>query len=146
MASKKTQKKVEKKIKKYIKKLPMATKVIAVIVFLVSLVGSFGVTTILQKNDKFELKGEKVVTMYVGGSYTEPGINDAVECISFGRNVISSVTINVSETTYNKETSPLEAGTYYIVYNTSDFKYSEITRIRTIVAIEEEVNEDGVGE
>ena len=49
MASKKTQKKVEK----YIKKLPMATKVIAVIIFLVSLVGSFGVTTILQKNDKF---------------------------------------------------------------------------------------------
>ena len=142
MASKKTQKKVEK----YIKKLPMATKVIAVIVFLVSLVGSFGVTTILQKNDKFELKGEKVITMYVGGSYSEPSINDAIECISFGRDVISSVSLNVSETTYNEETSPLEAGTYYIVYNTSDFKYSEITRIRTILVIEEEVNEDGVGE
>ena len=142
MASKKTQKKVEK----YIKKLPMATKVIAVIVFLVSLVGSFGVTTILQKNDKFELKGEKVITMYVGGSYTEPSISDAIECISFGRDVISSVSLNVSETTYNEETSPLEAGTYYIVYNTSDFKYSEITRIRTILVIEEEVNEDGVGE
>ena len=146
MASKKTQKKVEKKVTKYIKKLPMVTKVIAVIVFLVSLVGSFGVTTILQKNDKFELKGEKVITMYVGGSYSEPSINDAIECISFGRDVISSVSLNVSETTYNEETSPLEAGTYYIVYNTSDFKYSEITRIRTILVIEEEVNEDGVGE
>ena len=142
MASKKTQKKVTK----YIKKLPMVTKVIAVIVFLVSLVGSFGVTTILQKNDKFELKGEKVITMYVGGSYSEPSINDAIECISFGRDVTSSVILNESETTYDEATSPLEAGTYYIVYNTSDFKYSEITRIRTIVVIEEEVNEDGVGE
>lgn len=142
MASKKTQKKVEK----YIKKLPMATKVIAVIIFLVSLVGSFGVTTILQKNDKFELKGEKVITMYVGGSYTEPSISDAIECISFGRDVTSSVILNESETTYDETTSTLEAGTYYIVYNTSDFKYSEITRIRTILVIEEEVNEDGVGE
>ena len=142
MASKKTQKKVEK----YVKKLPVATKVIAVIVFLISLVGSFGVTTILQKNDKFELKGEKVITMYVGGSYSEPSINDAIECISFGRDVTSSVILNESETTYDEETSPLEAGTYYIVYNTSDFKYSEITRIRTILVIEEEVNEDGVGE
>ena len=139
-------KKVEKKFKKYIKKLPIVTKVIAVLVFLVSLVGTFGVSIVIQKNDKFELKGEKVITMYVGGSYTEPSLNDAIECISFGRNVINTVSINESETTYNKETSPLEAGVYYIVYNTSDFKYSEITRIRKIVVNEVEVNDDVVGD
>ena len=139
-------KKVEKKFKKYIKKLPIVTKVIAVLVFLVSLVGTFGVSIVIQKNDKFELKGEKVITMYVGGSYTEPSLNDAIECISFGRNVINTVSINESETTYNKDTSPLEAGVYYIVYNTSDFKYSEITRIRKIVVNEIEVNGDVVGD
>ena len=139
-------KKVEKKLKKYIKNLPVLTKVIAVIVFLVSLVGAFGVSFVIQKNDKFELKGEKVITMYVGGSYTEPSLNDAVECISFGRNVINTVNINESETTYNEETSPLEAGVYYIVYNTSDFKYSEITRIRKIIVNEVEVNTDVVGD
>ena len=139
-------KKVEKKLKKYIKNLPVLTKVIAVIVFLVSLVGAFGVSFVIQKNDKFELKGEKVITMYVGGSYTEPSLNDAVECISFGRNVINTVSINESETTYNEETSPLEAGVYYIVYNTSDFKYSEITRIRKIIVNEVEVNTDVVGD
>ena len=139
-------KKVEKKFKKYIKKLPIVTKVIAVLVFLVSLVGTFGVSIVIQKNDKFELKGEKVITMYVGGSYTEPSLNDAIECISFGRNVINTVSINESETTYNKDTSPLEAGVYYIVYNTSDFKYSEITRIRKIVVNEVEVNDDVVGD
>ena len=139
-------KKVEKKFKKYIKKLPIVTKVIAVLVFLVSLVGTFGVSIVIQKNDKFELKGEKVITMYVGGSYTEPSLNDAIECISFGRNVINTVSINESETTYNKDTSPLEAGVYYIVYNTSDFKYSEITRIRKIIVNEIEVNDDVVGD
>ena len=139
-------KKVEKKLKKYIKKLPILTKVIAVLVFLVSLIGTFGVSFIIQKDDKFELKGEKVITMYVGGSYTEPSLNDAIECISFGRNVIDTVSINESETTYNKDTSPLEAGVYYIVYNTSDFKYSEITRIRKIVVNEIEVNDDVVGD
>ena len=139
-------KKVEKKFKKYIKKLPILTKVIAVLVFLVSLVGTFGVSIVIQKNDKFELKGEKVITMYVGGSYTEPSLNDAIECISFGRNVINTVSINESETTYNKDTSPLEAGVYYIVYNTSDFKYSDITRIRKIIVNEVEVNTDVVGD
>lgn len=139
-------KKVEKKFKKYIKKLPIVTKVIAVLVFLVSLVGTFGVSIVIQKNDKFELKGEKVITMYVGGSYTEPSLNDAIECISFGRNVINTVSINESETTYNKDTSPLEAGVYYIVYNTSDFKYSDIARIRKIVVNEVEVNDDVVGD
>ena len=139
-------KKIEKKLNKYIKKLPTLTKVIAVLVFLVSLIGTFGVSFIIQKNDKFELKGEKVITMYVGGSYTEPSLNDAVECISFGRNVINTVSINKSETTYNKDTSPLEAGVYYIVYNTSDFKYSEITRIRKIIVNEVEVNDDVVGD
>ena len=139
-------KKIEKKLNKYIKKLPTLTKVIAVLVFLVSLIGTFGVSFIIQKDDKFELKGEKVITMYVGGSYTEPSLNDAIECISFGRNVINTVSINESETTYNKDTSPLEAGVYYIVYNTSDFKYSEITRIRKIVVNEVEVNDDVVGD
>ena len=139
-------KKIKKKLNKYIKKLPTLTKVIAVLVFLVSLIGTFGVSFVIQKNDKFELKGEKVITMYVGGSYTEPSLNDAIECISFGRNVIDTVSINESETTYNKDTSPLEAGVYYIVYNTSDFKYSEITRIRKIVVNEVEVNDDVVGD
>ena len=139
-------KKIKKKLNKYIKKLPTLTKVIAVLVFLVSLIGTFGVSFVIQKNDKFELKGEKVITMYVGGSYTEPSLNDAIECISFGRNVINTVSINESETTYNKDTSPLEAGVYYIVYNTSDFKYSEITRIRKIVVNEIEVNDDVVGD
>lgn len=136
----------QKKMRKYIKKLPITTKIIAIIVFLIAAIGSFSATYILQKNDKFELIGEKTITMNVGGSYKEPSLNEAVECISFGRNVISTVCINENETTYNPETSSLKEGTYYIVYQTSDFKYSSITRIRTIVVNEIEVNEDGIGD
>lgn len=142
MASKKVQKQIEKKIKK----LPLATKVVAVILFLLAAVGTFGVGTILQKNDKFELIGEKVITLNVGGTYEEPELNQAIECISFGRNVIDTIYINEEQTTYDSNTSPLKEGKYYIVYQTSDFKYSSITRIRTIIVNEVEVNEDGIGE
>ena len=139
-------KKVEKKIKKYVKKLPIASKVLAVFLFLIAAIGSFGVSYILQKNDKFELIGEKKITLNVGGTYEEPSLDKAIECISFGRNVINTVSINESETTYDPLVSINKEGTYYIVYQTSDFKYSSITRIRTIVVNEVEVNEDGIGE
>ena len=142
----KVSKKTQKKIEKYIKKLPTATKIIAVVVFLLSLFTTLGVSMALQKNDKFELVGEKVITLNVGGSYIEPELKDAIEIISFGRNVVNSVYINEEETTYDSETSPLKEGTYYIVYMTSDLKYSSITRIRTIIVNEVEVNEDGIGD
>ena len=96
----------------------------------------------------FQLDDEGISTVVTEdfSNVDEDTLNDAVECISFGRNVINTVSINESETTYNEETSPLEAGVYYIVYNTSDFKYSEITRIRKIIVNEVEVNTDVVGD
>ena len=142
MAKSKTQKKAEK----YFKKMPAFTKFLAVVFFLVAAIGTFGVSTVLQKNDRFELIGEKIITMNVGGSYTEPELTKAIECISFGRNVTNTVSINKEETTYNKDESTLKAGTYYIVYETTDFKYSSITRIRTIVVNEIEISEDMIGD
>lgn len=142
----KVNKKVQKKVEKYIKKLPNVTKVIAVITFLISLVGTFTVSIVLQKNDRFELIGDKVVNINVGGTYVEPNLENAIECVSFGRNVINSVAIDLDESTYDSNTSSLKEGTYYIVYKTSDFKYSSITRIRTIIVNEIDVNEDGIGD
>ena len=139
-------KKAEKEIKKFVKNLPTTTKVLAVVLFLISALGTYGAATILQKNDKFELIGEKIVTMNVGGDYSEPTLEEAIECVSFGRDVINTVSINLEETTYNETTSPLQEGTYYIVYQTTDFKYSSITRIRTSVVNSIEVNEVGIGE
>ena len=147
MASKKTSKtKTQKKVEKYVKKLPLLVKVVAVILFVVAAFSSFVVANTIQKNDRFELVGEKVITLNVGGTYTEPELDQAIECISFGRDAIDTVSINESETTYDPLTSTQKEGTYYIVYQTSDFKYSSITRIRTIIVSEVEVNEDGIGE
>ena len=141
----KISKRQQKKITKYIKKLPKSTKIISLIVFIIMLVSSLSVTLLVQKNDKFEINGPKVVSLFKGESYVEPKIDDAITCISFGRNVTSKAFINEEETTFNKDTSINEVGTYYIVYEVDDFKYSSIKRIRTIVIYENEVNEDEVG-
>jgi len=139
-------KSTEKKIRNYFKKLPGLTKFIAVVVFLIAALGTFGTSYILQRNDKFELKGEKTITMNVGGSYIEPKLKDAIECISFGRDVINTVSINEENTTYDPIESPKKEGVYYIEYHTSDFKYSSYVRIRKIVVNAVEPNEDGIGD
>lgn len=139
-------KRTEKKIRNYIKKLPGITKFIAVVVFLIAALGTFGASYMLQKNDKFELKGEKIITMNVGGGYVEPELKDAIECISFGRDVINTVTINYENTTYDPIESPKKEGVYYIEYQTSDFKYSSFVRIRKIVVNAIEISEDGIGD
>ena len=143
-------KRTEKKIRNYIKKLPGITKFIAVVVFLIAALGTFGASYMLQKNDKFELKGEKIITMNVGGSYVEPELKDAIECISFGRVspflAVSNSTINYENTTYDPIESPKKEGVYYIEYQTSDFKYSSFVRIRKIVVNAIEINEDGIGD
>ena len=134
-------KKTQKKIIKYIKKLPNVTKIIAVVVLLISLALSFSISLFLQRNDKFELKGEKTITLFVNEKYKEPEISDAIECISFGQDITSKVYINLEETTFNEE-SLLKAGKYYIVYEVDSFKYSSIQRIREIVVNEVEISED----
>lgn len=138
--------KTQKSIEKEIKKMHPLTKFIAAVSFIVALVVAFSASYFIQKNDKFELIGEQTITMNVGGKYIEPSLNDAIVCVSFGRNVNSSVTINNQESTYDPTTSPTVAGTYYIVYQTSDFKFKDITRIRKIVVNEIDINEDGIGD
>ena len=139
-------KKVSTQVKKQIKKLHPLTKVIMVIVLIASFAGSFFFMTNIQKNDLFELKGEKVINIFINENYQEPKLNEAVVCISLGKNVIDSVNINQELTTYDPLTSTSVPGTYYIVYNSSNFKYSSINRIRTIIVHEIDINEDGLGE
>ena len=142
----KTSKKTQRQIKKEIKKMPSSLKVIMALVFIISTLGAFLTSFMMQKNDYFELIGDQVVTMYIGGSYQEPEINEAIKCVSFGMNATSSVYINEEETTFDPNTSVNNEGTYYIVYQTSNFKYSSITRIRTIIVNAIDKNEDGIGE
>lgn len=138
--------KTQKKIEKNIKNMHPITKFIASITFIIALVTSFIITHSMQKNDRFELIGKQTITMNVNSTYEEPSLKDAIVCISFGQDALNSIIINEQETTYDPQTSPKTAGTYYIVYQSSNFKFKDITRIRTIVVNEIEINEDGLGE
>lgn len=138
--------KTNKKIKKKIKKWSLLTKFIASFSFVIALLITFIGSYKLQENDKFELNGNKTITMNVGSSYTEPDINKAITCICFGKNVSDTISINLEQTTYDPNVSPNKEGIYYIVYQTSNFKFKDITRIRTIIINEVEINEDGIGD
>lgn len=130
--SNKNAKKVVNKAEKVYKKNHPVTVLLIVIFFIVGVVGAFVTCNILQKDDTFELVGESKITLNVGGEYVEPSLNDAVKCISFGSNTIDSVSINEEETTFTTDSTQTE-GIYYIVYQSSNFKYKNIKRIRTIV-------------
>ena len=130
--SNKNAKKVVNKAEKTYKKNHPVTVILIVIFFVVGAIGAFITCNIIQKDDTFELVGESKVTLNVGGEYVEPSLNEAVRCISFSSNAIDSVSINDEETTYTNDSAQTE-GIYYIVYQSSNFKYKNIKRIRTIV-------------
>lgn len=130
--SNKNAKKVVNKAEKSYKKNHPVTVLLIVIFFVVGAIGAFITCNIIQKDDTFELVGESKITLNVGGEYVEPSLNEAVRCISFSSNAIDSVSINDEETTYTNDSAQTE-GIYYIVYQSSNFKYKNIKRIRTIV-------------
>ena len=107
----KTNKKTQKIVKKELKKMPSSLKIVAALVFIFASVGAFLTSFMMQKNDCFELIGDQVVTMYIGGSYQEPEVKEAIKCISFGIDATSSVYINEEETTYDPKTSVNNEGT-----------------------------------
>lgn len=141
----KLEKEVKKQAKKEIKKTHPLTIFISILVFLIAFVSTFVGTRYLQKNDCFELIGDKTVNIFVNNNYEEPELSSSVKCISFGQNRLTSVYIDEQETTFN-DSSCKEEGIYYIVYKTTDFKYKNITRIRTIVVSVLDPNEDGIGD
>ena len=130
--SNKNAKKVVNKAEKTYKKNHPVTVLLIVIFFVIGAIGAFITCNIIQKDDTFELVGESKVTLNVGGEYVEPSLNEAIRCISFSSNAIDSVSINDEETTYTNDSAQTE-GIYYIVYQSSNFKYKNIKRIRTIV-------------
>lgn len=139
-------KKSQKAAKKWFKNLHPTTKFLMILVLIGSIAAAFLVGNILQKNDQFTLIGETTININVGGSYQEPELNDAVKCVVFGSDISASVTINEEESTYDPLTSINTPGIYYIVYETTNFKFSKIKRIRTIIVNEVEINEDGIGD
>ena len=81
----------------------------------------FLITPALTKNDKFELIGEKNITLNLNQEYVEQG----VIAISFGQNLNNKVNIES-----NLDTT--KEGEYTIIYTINSLKYKNIKRVRYI--------------
>ena len=135
MASKKIKKKIEREAKKEVKSWHPLTLFIVVLTFVIATAGGFFALNFLQKNDKFDLVGDKEITLNVGDTYVEPGISESVECLAFGQDQKEKVFIVEEKTTFTEESTKVP-GTYFIVYGCSSIKYSNIERVRTIIVSE----------
>lgn len=125
MAKKKTStyKKVEKAVKN------TSPKIIAVtLIFLVlGLILGVGSCYFLTKNDKFEIIGEKDITLNVGDSYVESG----AKVIAFGKDLSNQIEIE-------SDVNTSVAGIYVVKYKVNNFKYKDIVRVRYVTVLEVE--------
>ena len=116
---------MKRQVKKAIKKTPKSI-LICLILFLI-LGFAIGYTSILMfsKNDKFEINGEKHITLNLNEEYKEQG----AKAIAFGQDVTKNIEIES-----NLDTS--SEGEYAIIYTVkSSFKYKDIQRVRYVTVI-----------
>lgn len=118
-------KKTKNKIKKTFKKLPKSILICLIVFFIIGIpIGYFSLNAI-SKNDKFEIIGEKSITLNINEEYEEQGAT----AIQFGKNIDGNIVIesNVDTTT---------EGEYMVVYTVnSSFKYKNIKRVRYITVM-----------
>lgn len=96
-----------------------------IIITIIFAVGGFFTFNLLTANDKFEIIGEKEITLILGEDYTENG----VKIISFGKDKSQEVSIE-----NNIDTST--TGTYYVKYTAKDWRFKNVVRYRYITVVE----------
>lgn len=105
--------------------------IITILALVVGAVCGYFLSQKLTENDKFEIIGEKVIEVEIGGSYQDEG----AVVISFGKDISDKIIVetNVDYTT---------PGKYYIKYTVDNFRFKGIERYRTInvVEVEDESN------
>ena len=106
--------------------------IVTLFLLAVGVVCGYFVTQKITENDKFEINGEKVVEVEVGGSYED---TEGVTVISFGKDLSKLVK---TETNVDFSTP----GQYYIKYTVDNFRFKGIERFRIIKVVE--VEDEGV--
>lgn len=99
--------------------------IFCVILIAIGAVCGYFVSQKVTENDKFEIVGEKVIEVEVGGTYTDEG----AVVISFGKNLSSKI-----KTENNIDFST--AGQYYIKYTVDNFRFKGVARYRIIKVVE----------
>lgn len=123
-------------VTKQIKKLPLKSKICIVLLFIIGVLIGLGSCYLICRNDQFEIIGQKNITLSIGETYTDEG----VKVIGFGKDMSSSVTIEVykngakiSNNSTNLDTS--EECIYQIMYKLNNFRFRDVQIIRTINVI-----------
>ena len=84
----------------------------------------------MQRNDQFRLVNGDVITVNVGEEIDFSDISKYVVCISYGRNVIDSVSIDgINNTIIDTSTENI----YEITYTSTDLKYRNIKLSQKII-------------
>ena len=123
---------VAKAAGKAAKRLHPAALVLAVLFFIVGGVSGVIASKQITKNDRFDLNGDAVVRIQVGGEFTDAGAT----VISFGRDVSSKV--EVSGDALNAD----EEGIYQLVYRVDDLRWGDYQRVRVVIVGDPEGAED----
>ena len=123
---------------KTVKKLPVISKIIIALFFVIGAIGSIFACKFICKNDCFEIIGKKSISIIVGTEYIDQG----VKVIGFGQDLSSKVEIEIYKDGEKIESlediTTDEASIYQIVYTVNSFRYKDIKLIRTITVLEDE--------
>ena len=117
-------------VKKVQKKHPISF-IIILVVFVVAICGGYFTSKTLTKDDKFEIIGEKEITLTIGDDYIEEG----AIAIAFGRDISSQIEIDSSNLDIT------QAGEYYIKYSVDNYLYKNVFRYRYVIVEENLTNE-----
>lgn len=111
-------------VKKIIKKSNKTLLLCILLFLIIGIITGFFVTSLVTKNDTFEIIGEKSITLTINEEYKEEG----AKVISFGKEMNDKVIIE-SDLDITKE------GEYTIIYTVKSLKYRNIKRVRYVSVV-----------
>ena len=115
---------IKKSNKKDSKTLSIKFFIVVLVLILAVIAGYFTCKT-LTKNDKFEIIGEKTITLEIGDEYIDQG----AKAIAFGKDISSQIRTE-SNVDYDN------VGEYYIKYFVDNILYKDVFRYRYIKIVE----------
>ena len=111
-------------IKKIQRRYPLSFFIVVLVLILAVIAGYFTCKT-LTKNDKFEIIGEKTITLEFGDEYIDQG----AKAVAFGKDISSQIRTE-SNVDYDN------VGEYYIKYFVDNILYKDVFRYRYIKIVE----------
>ncbi len=121
-------------------KLSLGSKFAIVLCLLIGVVAGYFGVTLIQKNDQFRLINGESFSMNVSETYDTNDLSKYVICVSYSRNVISSVSVEIKDES-GKKVDTIDSskeGIYTLTFKSSDFKYSKITLNQTLTIVNAE--------